>query len=342
MEVRLNYLELDSITGEDLILDTTTSEELLLDTIGTRLSSNEPHLGYTKGFNPGFGSSSAKFGVGFVDTTDAITPQYDGSILTPVQRAELSKNNYFNTKSELLREPNLLVPGKKPVGPVKIDESHSLAQDLSGYAHLNGIYSWFYVDGAYEAPLFYAPAYSQWMGRWGNIVYSANSAGVHAMHSNSSVSLGAASGGFTCAGHFSLRSGVATFTYFAAIDRYNPGLAVNNNEYAYTYLGGSAGQTSDSDMLTAGVGLRHFLLGTRQEGTALLRFYFDNVQTDDITGKTDAAGGGRICIHSSSDIGDNPGNDDSASEWFGFWHRELSATERDTLMHDPYCFLIPV
>jgi hypothetical protein len=50
MEVRLNYLELDSITGEDLILDTTTSEELLLDTIGTRLSSNEPHLGYTKGW----------------------------------------------------------------------------------------------------------------------------------------------------------------------------------------------------------------------------------------------------------------------------------------------------
>jgi hypothetical protein len=116
---------------------------------------------------------------------------------------------------------------------------------------------------------------------------------------------------------------------------------VNSSEYAYTYLGGPAGQTFDSDMLTAGVGLRHFLLGTRQEGTGLLRLYFDNVQTDTAGSQTEAAGGGRICIHSSSDTGDLSGNDEAASEWFGFWHRELSATERDTLMHDPYCFLIP-
>ena len=33
----------------------------------------------------------------------------------------------------LLREPNLWVPGKKPVGSVKIDWSHPLAKDLAGY-----------------------------------------------------------------------------------------------------------------------------------------------------------------------------------------------------------------
>jgi hypothetical protein len=338
MERRPNYITTDnSASRENITLSSLTEQAIELDSVGTILPSAVPHLAYTKGFNVGFGASRNKLTPTHYDTTDKMSVQINGAVSDAVNTIKpLPRSD-----SILIREPNLLLPGKKPVGPVKIDESHSLAQDLSGYAHLNGIYSWFYVDGAYEAPLFYAPAYSQWMVRWGNIVYSANSVGAHAMHSNSSVSLGSSSGGFTCAGHFSLRSGVATFTYFAAIDRYNPGLAVNNNEYAYTYLGGSAGQTSASDMITAGVGLRHFLLGTRQEGTGLLRFYFDNVQTDDITGKTDAAGGGRICIHSSSDIGDNPGNDDSASEWFGFWHRELSATERDTLMHDPYCFLIP-
>jgi len=35
-----------------------------------------------------------------------------------------------NARSELLREPNLLLPGKKPVGPVKIDWSHPLSRDL--------------------------------------------------------------------------------------------------------------------------------------------------------------------------------------------------------------------
>ena len=32
-----------------------------------------------------------------------------------------------NPNSELLREPNLLIPGKKPIGPVKIDWGHPLA-----------------------------------------------------------------------------------------------------------------------------------------------------------------------------------------------------------------------
>jgi len=35
-----------------------------------------------------------------------------------------------NPQSELIREPNLLVPGKKPIGPVKIDWSHPLAKGL--------------------------------------------------------------------------------------------------------------------------------------------------------------------------------------------------------------------
>ena len=33
----------------------------------------------------------------------------------------------------MLREPNLLVPGKKPVGPVKIDWNHILSKDLAAY-----------------------------------------------------------------------------------------------------------------------------------------------------------------------------------------------------------------
>lgn len=35
-----------------------------------------------------------------------------------------------NPQSELLREPNLLVPGKKPVGNVKVDWDHPLADNL--------------------------------------------------------------------------------------------------------------------------------------------------------------------------------------------------------------------
>lgn len=30
---------------------------------------------------------------------------------------------FYNTQAELLREPNLLIPGKKPVGPVKVDRT---------------------------------------------------------------------------------------------------------------------------------------------------------------------------------------------------------------------------
>ena len=35
-----------------------------------------------------------------------------------------------NINSELLREPNLLIPGKKPIGPVKIDWEHPLTSGL--------------------------------------------------------------------------------------------------------------------------------------------------------------------------------------------------------------------
>jgi len=38
-----------------------------------------------------------------------------------------------NPQSELLREPNLLIPGKKPVGSVKIDWSHPLAKGWSAF-----------------------------------------------------------------------------------------------------------------------------------------------------------------------------------------------------------------
>jgi len=40
----------------------------------------------------------------------------------------------INPQSELIREPNLLVPGKKPVGPVKIDLFSPLARDLRFFA----------------------------------------------------------------------------------------------------------------------------------------------------------------------------------------------------------------
>lgn len=35
-----------------------------------------------------------------------------------------------NPRSELLREPNLLLPGKKPLGPIKIDPTHPLVPDI--------------------------------------------------------------------------------------------------------------------------------------------------------------------------------------------------------------------
>ncbi|RMH12113.1 MAG: hypothetical protein D6698_15575, partial [Gammaproteobacteria bacterium] len=38
-----------------------------------------------------------------------------------------------NPRSVLLREPNLLVPGRKPVGPVRIDWEHPLAEGLVFY-----------------------------------------------------------------------------------------------------------------------------------------------------------------------------------------------------------------
>lgn len=38
---------------------------------------------------------------------------------------------YPNPQSELMREPNLLIPGKKPVGNVKIDSSNPLARGCS-------------------------------------------------------------------------------------------------------------------------------------------------------------------------------------------------------------------
>ena len=39
----------------------------------------------------------------------------------------------YPVEEALLREPNLWVPGKKPVGPVKIDSASSMARDISAY-----------------------------------------------------------------------------------------------------------------------------------------------------------------------------------------------------------------
>lgn len=39
----------------------------------------------------------------------------------------------YPVEESLLREPNLWVPGKKPVGPVKIDSTSSMARDISAY-----------------------------------------------------------------------------------------------------------------------------------------------------------------------------------------------------------------
>jgi hypothetical protein len=44
---------------------------------------------------------------------------------------------YPNPSSELIREPNLLIPGKKPVGAVKIDWSNALAKDLLSFYLMN-------------------------------------------------------------------------------------------------------------------------------------------------------------------------------------------------------------
>ena len=40
--------------------------------------------------------------------------------------------DFWNPQSELLREPNLLIPGKKPVGAVRVDQSHELGRKCTG------------------------------------------------------------------------------------------------------------------------------------------------------------------------------------------------------------------
>ena len=46
---------------------------------------------------------------------------------------------FINTQAELLRDPNLLVPGKKPIGAVKIDDAHWIAPAcIRAYVQLAG------------------------------------------------------------------------------------------------------------------------------------------------------------------------------------------------------------
>jgi len=51
--------------------------------------------------------------------------------------AAASTSVWVNPQSEMLREPNLLIPGRKPVGNVEIDWSNSLTRGLVGYWLLN-------------------------------------------------------------------------------------------------------------------------------------------------------------------------------------------------------------
>jgi hypothetical protein len=55
-------------------------------------------------------------------------------------------------QSELIREPRLLVPGRKPIGPVKINQSHALSDKLKNCYGFAGQYAGFGIDIASNKP----------------------------------------------------------------------------------------------------------------------------------------------------------------------------------------------
>jgi len=81
--------------------------------------------------------------------------------------SEATSPQYFHVPKILVREPRLMVPGQKPLGPVRIDWSHPLANGLVCCMELNEGYGTTTRDLAYDCNGTLSPA-PQWTISSGN------------------------------------------------------------------------------------------------------------------------------------------------------------------------------
>jgi len=241
-----------------------------------------------------------------------------------------------------LREPNLLVPGKKPVGNVRIDWSHPLTTGLKNYFWIdgkdtivdlvNGVPSWTKVGTLLHTPTIY-----------GMSLNSQNAAGRIHTQSNipnmddSTYSLFA----------IFIPDYVATSLSLVYASSYDAETRIQIGASATGYIEYSTRGTINpyitvSDVNTYTLGQKYSVMGI-SNGRSDHKLYVDNgataVDSSPVTRST-TSGADTVCLNGL----ERSGTDFSGSGRLihaCMYTKALNAEERQSLMSDPYQFLIP-
>lgn len=244
-------------------------------------------------------------------------------------------------------EPNLLIPGKKPTGPVVIDWSHPLARGLKNAFGFAGSHAGFGEDIASRKNTNISAAF-------GTLTPIGTHKGI-ALHtaSNSAAKLAINedwSGPFTC-----LFVGI-----ISSLDNPYGALFSKNNSASGTDSQVGIGRTAGSDdwyignsnfvqtltatSITADLGsLSVFALTISDSAVAPdVEFYKDGVLVDSATGPTEAqsTGAGSLYLGCARDVSTTY---DADVKWLCFyrWNRVLSSSEVASISSNPYQILIP-
>jgi len=228
-----------------------------------------------------------------------------------------------NQSSILLREPALLIPGRQPVGPVRLDKTHPLSRGLVSVC-IPGVSLQDFVDGAefvnYSTPLDPVAGHG----------IAANTEGGEVNLRSSNRSLGIGTGHFTWTLKLKTPVSFTNYDYCAGMGNYNPGMFSYHSSYGSW---GFYGSTPSGHALSADA---VYMLTAKRHGGGV--DYFTNGIFDQ-TGAWDGNIADGALHYGSASPGAYYGNN---SIFFGFLHnRALDDEEIYSLHRDPYQLLVP-
>lgn len=235
-----------------------------------------------------------------------------------------------NPQSEFLREPNLLIPGKKPVGSVKIDWANTLTTGLYTYIPFNqgGGEAWDYAQnkGAGTSP----STNQSWTPKGGNMTINNNDDGWEYESASSILApltvIGRAQYDNLTQDHTLIcyddqdlliwadtAASSLKMAAYAGTAQYDTSVTINTTDF-YTWGGILLNVANDWQFIIEGEIISPSVdIGNRELG-------------------------GQIWIgENQSGLKTHLGN----MEFLAIWTRELSAAEVKSFHNDPYQFLIP-
>ena len=245
----------------------------------------------------------------------------------------------------MLREPNLLVPGKKPVGPVKIDWSHSLSNGLKSFIvplQINGAVD--LVKGNLPTVLT-----STWVARLqGQALENADPTSSLtdqvAYKDDPDYALGAYPFTVVWSGYLYSYPGAAA-GLMARDSSFGAGLwgvYYSDTEFKWACYSSSFQVTGFSSFTDAQNLPKRVTVIITCDGVSKLNKYTNNIKYT-VTDANLIPTGAGTHIFKFNQYG-NTGNSDGIDGYTyhtGIWHRQLSDVECEQIYADPYQILIP-